>query len=135
MVTAFDETSVSLSWMTGRDGLTPITDIEILVTPERGDPPTMNPIILPPTNQTVISDLQPFRQHEFSVAVLNLAGTSERMNITASTLSLRKCNIFSIVSYISMIVTLSLSISLFLSFSLINEFERLASRARLFISY
>ena len=89
-VTNVTETSVSLSWMTGGDGFTPITSIEILVTPERGDPPMMNPIRLNPSNQTVIRDLLPFREHEFSVAVVNLAGTSDRVNITASTLSERK---------------------------------------------
>ena len=92
-VTAVTETSVSLSWMTGFDGFTPITAIEILVTPERGDPPSTNPIVLPPSNQTIISNLLPFRAHEFSVAVRNLAGISERNNINASTLSLRKLNI------------------------------------------
>ena len=90
MVTAFNETSVSLSWMTGFDGFTPITGIEILVIPERGDPPATNPITLPPSNQAIISSLLPFREHEFSVAVRNLAGTSERRNVTANTLSLRK---------------------------------------------
>ena len=90
MVTGFNETSVSLSWMTGFDGFTPITGIEILVTPERGAAPSTNPITLPPTNQTIINSLLPFRAHEFSVAVLNMAGTSERRNINASTLSLRK---------------------------------------------
>ncbi|MCG8625709.1 MAG: fibronectin type III domain-containing protein, partial [Proteobacteria bacterium] len=108
-VTAVTETSVSLSWMTGRDGFTPITGIEILVTPERGAPPAMNPIILSPSNQTIISNLLPFREHEFSVAVLNLAGTSERRNVTANTLSLRKLNINSYMTVFSHAFSVSLS--------------------------
>ena len=114
-VTGFTETTVSLSWTTGHDGFTPITDIEILVIPERGNPPSMNPIILPPSNQTIISSLLPFREHEFSMAVLNLAGTSERRNITASTLSLRKLNID---RYMIFSLLFSLCLSLFLSLSL-----------------
>ncbi|MCG8622310.1 MAG: fibronectin type III domain-containing protein [Proteobacteria bacterium] len=90
---------MSLSWMTGFDGLTPITGIEILVTPERGAPLSTNPIILSPSNQTIISSLLPFREHKFSVAVLNIVGTSERRNITASTLSLCKYTIMNVNNY------------------------------------
>ena len=112
MVTGFTETTVSLSWMTGFDGFTPITGIEILVTPERGAPPSTNPIILPPSNQTIISNLLPFREHEFSMAVLNLVGTSERRNITASTLSLRKLNIDMTVFSPAFSLSLSPSLSI-----------------------
>ena len=123
MVTDFTETTVSLSWRTGGDGFTPITSIEILVTPERGDPPSTNPIILPPTNLTVITELLPFRAHEFSVAVRNMAGTSDRRNITASTRSLRKYLVHVHVSCLhlhqSSILSLSLvQVSLSLPFSL-----------------
>ena len=124
MVTAFTETSLSLSWMTRFDGFTPITGIEILVTPERGNPPSTNPIILHPSNQTIISSLLPFREHEFSVAVLNLAGTSERRNIIASTLSLRKLNIDSYMTIYFL--------SCFLSALSLSRFGLWVSQTKLF---
>ena len=86
------ERSVSLSWMTGADGFTPITAIEITITPERGDSPSPNPMIIDPSmSSTVVSNLLPFRRYEFSVAVRNAAGLSTNVSINANTLSLRKC--------------------------------------------
>ena len=79
------EREVSLSWLIGFNGYTPITDIEVDVIPAEGAPFRR---VLGYVNTTTITNLMPFREYKFSVAVVNLAGRSELVNISARTLSL-----------------------------------------------
>ena len=84
IVTSVDEREVSLSWMTGFNGFSPITGIVIDVVPE---PNSANPPI-GVTNTATITELSPFTAHTFSVAVQNIVGLSDRVNVTGRTLSL-----------------------------------------------
>ena len=82
IVTSVDEREVSLSWMTGFNGFSPITGIAIDVVPE---PNSANP---PIGVTNTITELSPFTAHTFSVAVQNIVGLSDRVNVTGRTLSL-----------------------------------------------
>ena len=86
MVTNADEREVSLAWMTGFNGHIPILNIAVDVFPEGGQP--FERIFLGNVNMGTIDNLLPFREYIFFVAVVNLVDPSDRVNITASTLSL-----------------------------------------------
>ena len=86
MVTNADEREVSLAWMTGFNGHTPILNIAVNVFSEGGQ--LFERIFQGNVNMGTIDNLLPFREYTFSVAVVNLVGPSDRVNITASTLSL-----------------------------------------------
>ena len=85
-VTNTDEREVSLAWMTGFNGNTPILNIEVVVF-SVGEQPFKR-IFQGNVNMGTIDNLMPFRDYTFSVAAVNLVDPSDRINITASTLSL-----------------------------------------------
>ena len=86
VATSIGEREVSLSWLTGFNGHTPITAIEVDVIRAAGVPFRR---VLGSVNTTTITGLMPFREYiKFSIAVVNLAGQSEMVNISARTLSL-----------------------------------------------
>ena len=70
MVTNADEREVSLAWMTGFNGHTPILNIVVDVFPEGGQP--FERIFPGNVNMGTIDNLLPFREYIFSVAVVNL---------------------------------------------------------------
>ena len=87
MVINVDEREISLSWMTGFDGFTPITGVTVGIIPERGtvaSPSRQVGLV----NATTITGLLPFRSYDFYVRVVNDVGSSDSVIITASTLSL-----------------------------------------------
>ena len=86
MVTNADEREVSLAWMTGFNGHTPILNIVVDVFPERGQ--LFERIFQGNVNMGTIDNLLPFKEYIFSVAVVNRIDLSDRVNITASTISL-----------------------------------------------
>ena len=88
---------MSLSWLTSStDGSIPITAIEVDVIPTIGIPFKR---VLDNTNMTTITGLMPFRNYKFSIAVVNRIGPSEKVNITASTLSLSMINVIIISAF------------------------------------
>ena len=84
VVSSIGEREVSFSWFTGSAGSFPISAIEMDVFPPTGVPFRL---ILSNINATTVTDLMPFSGYKFSIAVVNFAGRSEVVNITASTLS------------------------------------------------
>ena len=76
---------MSLSWLTGFNGILPITAIEVDII-SSSEAPFKH--VFGNINMTTITGLMPFTEYTFSVAVINLAGQSETVNITATTLSL-----------------------------------------------
>ena len=84
-VSSIGEREVSLSWLTGFPGSSPISAIEVDVFPPMGIPFTL---ILGNVNMTTVTGLMPFREYGFSIVVVNLDGRSEMVNISVSTLSL-----------------------------------------------
>ena len=98
VATSIGEKEVSLSWLTGFNGYTPITAIEVDVIPAIGTPFRR---VLGSVNTTTITGLMPFREYKFSIAVVNLAGRSEIVNISAKTLSLSMIHVVVHTTYIS----------------------------------
>ena len=87
MVTLVGEREIGLSWMTGFDGFTPITGVEVDITPQRGViADTNRPLGV--VNSATITGLLPFRSYNFSITVVNSVGASDPVVITESTLSL-----------------------------------------------
>ena len=84
-VSSIGEREVSLSWLTGFPGSSPISAIEMDVFPPMGIPFTL---VLGNVNMTTVTGLMPFREYGFSIVVVNLDGRSEMVNISVSTLSL-----------------------------------------------
>ena len=74
--------------MTGFDGFSPITDVVADITPTVGS--MIADMSVGTNNAATITDLTPFTSHTFSVAVRNAVGLSDRVEVTASTLSLGK---------------------------------------------
>ena len=97
VATSIGEREVSLSWLTGFNGHTPITAIEVNVIPAAGAPFRR---VLGTVNTTTITGLMPFREYKFSIAVVNLAGRSEMVNISARTLSLSMIHVVVHTTYI-----------------------------------
>ena len=78
-----DVREISLSWTIVFDGYSPIQNIEVVVISEQ-----VKLFVKPfegAVNIGTISNLIPDKNYTFSVAVVNRVGTSDRMNITATT--------------------------------------------------
>ena len=78
-----DASEIALSWTIVFDGYSPIQKIEVAVISEE-----VNLFMKPfegAVNIGTISNLEPDKSYTFSVAVVNHVGTSDRMNITATT--------------------------------------------------
>ena len=86
MVSNVGERVVTLSWTIGFNGFSPIIGVVADVIPERGS--AMTDVLLGNDSMKNITGLMPFRNHIFSVAVVNMIGASDRRTISAFTLSL-----------------------------------------------
>ena len=89
MVVSVDAREISLAWTIGFDGYSPIQYIEVAVVSEE-----VNLFVKRfegAVNIGTISSLIPDKSYTFSVAVVNHVGTSDRMNITATTSEFTLC--------------------------------------------